>query len=72
MRTSPPQKRDRCRSCGRVLPAWLPVMQEPDGPMLVHHLFLMYPAEVGPYLERMRTEAIATVAAEAYEVVEDE
>jgi hypothetical protein len=46
-------------------------MQAPDGPMLVHHLFLMHPAEVGPYLARMRTEDIATVAAEAYEVVEE-
>jgi hypothetical protein len=40
--------------------------------MLLHHLFLIHPAEVGPYLARMRTEAIATVAAEASEVVEGE
>jgi hypothetical protein len=60
-----PQKRYRCRYCGRALPAWLPVMQAPDGPMLVHHLSTMHPAEVGPYLNRMRTEDIATVAAEA-------
>jgi hypothetical protein len=40
--------------------------------MLLHHLSAMHPAEVGPYLARMRTEDIATVAAEAYEVVEDE
>jgi hypothetical protein len=26
----------------------------------------------GPYLERMRTECIATVAAEAYEVMEED
>jgi hypothetical protein len=39
--------------------------------MLLHHLGDMHPAEVGPYLKRMRTEDIATVAAEAYEVVED-
>ena len=39
--------------------------------MLVHHLSLMHPAEVGPYLDHMATEDIATVAAEAYEVVED-
>jgi hypothetical protein len=58
MLTSPPQKRDRCRSCGRVLPAWLPVMQEPDGLMLLHHLSLIHPAEVGPYLERMRTDVV--------------
>jgi hypothetical protein len=30
-----PPKRYRCRYCGRELPAWLPVAQEPDGPMLV-------------------------------------
>jgi hypothetical protein len=31
----------------------------------------MTPAEVGPYLARMRTEDLATGAAEAYEVMED-
>jgi hypothetical protein len=66
-----PQKRYRCRYCGRELPAWLPVAQEPWGPMLLHHLSLIHPEEVGPYLERMRTEDIDTVAAEAFEVVED-
>jgi hypothetical protein len=48
------------------------VAKRPWGPMLVHHLSTMHPAEVGPYLARLRTEDIATVAAEAYEVVEDE
>jgi len=38
--------------------------------MLLHHLSAMHPTEVGPYLERMRMEAIVTVAAEAYKVVE--
>jgi hypothetical protein len=52
-------------------PAWLPVMQAPNGPMLLYHLSAMHPTEVGPYLKRMRTEDIATVAAEAYEVVEE-
>jgi hypothetical protein len=37
--------------------------------MRVHHLSASHPTEVGPYLERMRTEDIATVAAEAYEVM---
>jgi hypothetical protein len=72
MRTSPPPKRDRCRYCGRELPAWLPVAQAPDGPRLVHHLSAMHPTEVGLYLARMRTEDLATVAAEAYEVIEGE
>jgi hypothetical protein len=66
-----PQKRYRCKYCGLDLPAWLPVMQEPDGPMLVRHLSAMHPTEVGSYLARRRTEAIATVA-EAYAVVEDQ
>jgi hypothetical protein len=67
-----PQKRYRCRSCGRALPAWLPVAQEPDGPRLVHHLSLMHPAEVGASLARRRTEDIATVATEASEVIKSE
>jgi hypothetical protein len=46
-------------------------MQEPDGPRLLHHLSASHPAEVGPYLARRRAEDIATVAAEAYGVVED-
>jgi hypothetical protein len=32
----------------------------------------MHPTEVGLYLARMRTEDLATVAAEAYEVIEGE
>jgi hypothetical protein len=65
-------KRYRCRYCGRELPAWLPVMQAPDGAMRLHHLSDMHPSEVRPYLLRMRTEDIGTVVAEAYEVVEEE
>lgn len=26
-----PQRRYRCRVCGRVLPAWLPAAQRPSG-----------------------------------------
>jgi hypothetical protein len=37
----------------------------------LHHLGTMHPAEVRPYLACIRTEDIATVVAEAYEVVED-
>jgi hypothetical protein len=40
--------------------------------MLLHHLADLHPAEARPYLKRMETEDIATVAAEAYEVVEEE
>jgi hypothetical protein len=38
--------------------------------MLLNHLSMMHPPEVTPYLERMRTEDIGTVAMEAYERVE--
>ena len=62
----------KCRDCGRVLPAWLPAAKWPNGAMLLHHLGDMHPTEVGPYLTRMETEDIATVAAEAFEVVEGE
>jgi hypothetical protein len=46
--------------------------KRPNGAMRLHHLSDWYPSEVGPYVERMRTEDIATVAAKAYEVVESE
>jgi hypothetical protein len=40
--------------------------------MLLYHLGQHHPEEVGPYLERMRTECISMVVVEAYEVVEGE
>jgi hypothetical protein len=40
--------------------------------MLLHHLGARHPTEIGPYLERMRTEDIATAATEAFEVVEED
>jgi len=43
-----------------------------DGAMLLQHLGQHHPDQVGLYLERMRTEYIATVAAEAFDVVEEE
>jgi hypothetical protein len=58
----------RCRVCGRVLPAWLAAAKRPDGAMLLHHLGDRHPDEVRPYLKRMETEDIATMAAEAYGV----
>jgi hypothetical protein len=33
--------------------------------MLLYHLGQQHPDQVGPHMERMRTECIATVAAEA-------
>jgi hypothetical protein len=65
------QKRYRCTYCGRELPAWLPVPKRPNGAMLLGHLSQQHPAEIGHYLDRMRAEDIATVAAEAYEVMEE-
>jgi hypothetical protein len=62
----------RCRSCGLVLPAWLPVAQRPNRALLLGHLADRHPSEARPYLTRMATEDIATVAAEAYEVIEEE
>jgi hypothetical protein len=44
----------------------------PDGAMLLYHVRQQLPDQVGPYLERMRTERIATVAADAFEVVEED
>ena len=67
-----PDRHYRCRYCGRNLPAWLPAAKWPNGAMLLHHLGDMHPTEVGPYLTRMETEDIATVAAEAFEVVEED
>jgi hypothetical protein len=69
--TQPAHKRYRCRFCGITLPAWLRVAKRPDGAMLLYHLSQQHPDQVGPYLERMRTEYIRTVAAEAYDVVEE-
>jgi hypothetical protein len=63
----------RCRFCGHILPAWLPVSREPNGAMLLHHLTQQHPAEAGAYLQRMhRTEDISPIAAEAFELVEEE
>jgi hypothetical protein len=63
--------RFKCKFCGSLLPAWLPVAKRPEGSMLLYHLGQHHPDQVGPYLERMRTECIATVAAAAYAMVED-
>jgi hypothetical protein len=65
--------RYRCPLCGAVLPAWWPVAQEPNGAMLLHHLSFQHPDQVKAYLDRMhRDEDIGTMAAEAYEMVEED
>jgi hypothetical protein len=65
-------KRYRCRYCGRDFPATLPVTQELNSAMLLHHLSARHRDEVGPYLRRMETECINTVLLELFEVVEGE
>jgi hypothetical protein len=67
------RKRFKCRFCGLILPAWLPVAKRPNGAMLLTHLSLHHRAEVAVQrlLERMRTEDIGTVAAEAFKVIEE-
>jgi hypothetical protein len=40
-------KRFTCRFCGRVLPAWLPAAQAPDGARLLHHLSRSHPTRSG-------------------------
>jgi hypothetical protein len=67
----PPRKRYRCRYYGYGLPAWRPVAKRAEGSMLLYHLSQHHSNQVGPYLERMRTEDIATVAAAASVMVED-
>ena len=52
--------------------ASLTVHRAPDWTMLLGHLSHQHPDQMGLYLERMRTEDIATVAAEAYEVVKED
>jgi hypothetical protein len=64
--------RFKCKFCGALLPAWLPVAKRPEGAMLLYHLSQRHPDQMAPYLGWMRTECIATVAAEAYEVVEED
>jgi hypothetical protein len=49
------------------------VAQEPNGAMLLHHLTQQHPAEARAYLNRMhRTKDISPIAAEAFEVIEDQ
>ena len=66
-----PQKRYRCRFCGRVLPAWLAVAREPDAALLLNHLSQQHPDQVGAYLDQIHTDAEQTrVVLQAFEVVE--
>lgn len=66
------RKRYPCRFCGITCPTRLPEPQTPDGALLLGHLFQVHPTAVGRFLEQMRTEDIAQVAAQAFEVIEDD
>ena len=68
----PPRMRHRCRFCGVVLPAWLPVAKRPESSMLLYHLGQHHLEAIGPYLRRMETEPIAAVLMDVYEAVEEE
>jgi hypothetical protein len=68
-----PHRRYRCRYCGAELPAWLPVFNEPNGAMLLHHLSQAHPNQVGAYLDRMPTDDDHDwVVVEAFEVIEED
>jgi len=70
MATSPLSNQVRCRYCGCVLPGLWRIDHKPNGAMLLNHLSVMHPTEVRPYLDRLRTEDIGTVAMEAFERIE--
>jgi hypothetical protein len=58
----------RCRFCGMVLNAWLPVSQAPEGVVRLGHLSPHHPTDVGTFLNpRHTTEDIAPMAAQAFE-----
>jgi hypothetical protein len=63
------QRHYRCRFCGLVLPAWLPVAQRLDSAMLLGHLG-RHQEQAQPYHRRMETECIDTVLGELYTRVE--
>jgi hypothetical protein len=67
-----PRRRYRCRFCGALLNAWLPVAKRPESSMLLYHLGQHHLDEAAPYLRRMETEGITRVLAELFEGVEGE
>jgi hypothetical protein len=48
MTQSKAHKHDRCRYCGAIPSAWLPVAKRPDGAMLLSLLSQQHPDQVGP------------------------
>jgi hypothetical protein len=65
-----PRRRYRCRYCGALLPAWLPVAKRPESSMLLYHLGQHHLEAAGLYLQRMEVESIDRVLGELFEVVE--
>jgi hypothetical protein len=72
----PPMKlrrRYRCRYCGLRFNAWRPWARAPNGVLLFGYLRLHHADQMGPYRARLDAgEDLTAVAAEAYEVVEDQ
>jgi hypothetical protein len=52
-----------------VCHGWLPMLNCPDGALLLAHLSRRHPVELKPLLQRMETECIDTVVMEAFEQV---
>jgi hypothetical protein len=69
-----PRQRYKCPCCGLILNAWLPAFRAPNGALLLGHLTQHHRSESRRYLQRLRdtNEEIATVAAEAFAVIEGE
>ena len=60
----------RCRFCGRILPAWVPVQRKYDGAVLLHHFGQSHPTEVGRFLDQMHTtDDVASVSLQAFDPV---
>ena len=60
----------RWRYCECLFPGILRIDNTSNGALLLNHLSAMHPDEVGPYLRRIETEDIGTVAMEAFARVE--
>jgi hypothetical protein len=68
----PTHPRYRCKFCQAELPAWIPVFNEPNGAMLLHHLGQDHPGEVKAYLDQMHTdEDHDRVVVQAFEEVDE-
>jgi hypothetical protein len=67
-----PRPRYRCRFCGVVFSAWMPVFRAPNGALLLGHIAQSHPAALKPFLDHMHTtDDVAPVIAQACEVVEE-